>query len=70
MEVFPDEGDVDMWSALRVLAETGYKYMVMPDHVPSIAADPEHAVAFSYCFGYIRAQLEILAKEFPEAVEL
>lgn len=70
MEVFPDEGDVDMLDAMRILAETGYEYMVMPDHVPSIDADPGHAVAFAYCFGYIRAQLQALKREFPDAIEL
>lgn len=70
MEVFPDEGDVDMWEVMQLLAELDYKYMVMPDHVPTIDADPEHAVAFSYCFGYIRAQLEILNKTHPHAVEM
>lgn len=70
MEVFPDEGDMDMWDSLRVYAEVGYKYMIMPDHVPSLDADPNHAVAFSYCFGYIRALLQVLAAEKPEAVEL
>src|SRR5690606_25964862 len=31
MEVFPDEGDMDMFESLRVYAEVGYKYMLMPD---------------------------------------
>ena len=70
MEVFPDEGDMDMVESLRVYAEVGYHYMIMPDHVPSISADPDHAVAFSYCFGYIRGILQALAKEMPDAVEL
>ena len=70
MEVFPEEGDMDMWQVLRVLADVGYRYMVMPDHVPSLSADPDHAVAFAYCFGYIRALLQVLAEEAPDAVEL
>jgi mannonate dehydratase len=70
MEVFPDEGDMDMWASLRVYAEVGYPYMLMPDHVPSLSADPDHAIAFSYCFGYIRALLQVLAAEQPEAVEM
>jgi mannonate dehydratase len=69
MEVFPDEGDMDMWDSLRVYAEVGYKYMLMPDHVPSLSADPDHAIAFSYCFGYIRGLLQVLKGEMPEAVE-
>src|SRR5687768_6381850 len=30
METFPDEGDMDMVESLRVYAEVGYKYMIMP----------------------------------------
>ena len=70
MESFPDEGDMDMWAALRTLAEVGYKYMVMPDHVPSLSGTTNDASAFAYCFGYIRAQLEILKPSFPELIEL
>jgi mannonate dehydratase len=70
MEVFPEEGDVDMVEAIRILAEVGYRYMVMPDHVPSLDADPDHAIAFAYCFGYIRALLQVIAETHPEAVEL
>jgi mannonate dehydratase len=70
MEVFPDEGDMDMWESLKVYAEVGYRYMLMPDHVPSLSADPDHAVAFSYCFGYIRGLLQVLATTNPAAVEL
>lgn len=70
MEVFPDEGDMDMVDSLRIYAEVGYKYMLMPDHVPHLSGDANHAVAFSYCFGYIRGILQALAKEMPDAVEL
>jgi len=69
VEVFPDEGDMDMWAALRVYAEVGYRYMVMPDHVPDLSADPDHAAAFAYCFGYIRALMQVLATEMPGVVE-
>jgi len=70
MEVFPDEGDMDMWESLKVYAEVGYEHMIMPDHVPHIDDDPKHAVAFSYCFGYIRALLQVLSTTQPAAVEL
>ena len=70
METFPDEGDMDMWAALKVYAEVGYRYMVMPDHVPELSADPDNATAFAYCFGYIRALMQVLASEMPDAVEL
>ena len=70
METFPDEGDMDMWSALRVLAEVGYKYMVMPDHVPHLSATADDSQAFAYCFGYIRALMQVLNETMPGAVEL
>lgn len=70
METFPDEGDMDMWGAMKVLAEVGYKYMVMPDHVPHLSGTANDAAAFAYCFGYIRAQLQILAETHPGSVEL
>lgn len=70
VEVLPDEGDMDMWAALKVYAEVGYRYMVMPDHVPTLSADPDHAAAFAYCFGYIRGLMQALSHTMPEAVEL
>ena len=35
MEVFPDEGDVDMLRAVGTYKEVDYPYMLMPDHVPA-----------------------------------
>lgn len=60
METFPDEGDMDMWETLRIYAEVGYRYMIMPDHVPLIAGPNPDGVAFAFCYGYIRALLEVL----------
>jgi mannonate dehydratase len=60
METFPDDGDMDMWESLRIYAEVGYPYMIMPDHVPMIAGPNPNAVAFSFCYGYIRALLQVL----------
>jgi mannonate dehydratase len=70
METFPDEGDMDMWESLRVYAEVGYRYMIMPDHVPHLSGTADDHQAFAYCFGYIRALLQVLAAEQPDAVEL
>lgn len=70
MEVFPDEGDMNMWAALKVYAEVGYSYMLMPDHVPHLSADAQDRAAFAYCFGYIRALLQALSASNPQAVEL
>ena len=60
VEVFPDEGDVNMLKALRVLKEVDYPYMVMPDHVPGITGENPGGVGFGYCFGYIHALMQAI----------
>jgi mannonate dehydratase len=58
VEVFPDEGDINMIEALKVYKEVGYKYMIMPDHVPGIGGPNAGKVGFAFCFGYIHAGLQ------------
>jgi mannonate dehydratase len=62
-ETFIDDGDVDMLKALRVYKEVGYDGMLMPDHVPVIAGDADHAQAFAFTFGYIKALIAAVAAE-------
>eukprot|EP01048_Picozoa_sp_COSAG05_P020608 COSAG05_NODE_3545_length_1999_cov_1.900000_2_plen_65_part_00 len=33
-KVWPDEGDVDMFSVAEALFDAGYEHMLMPDHSP------------------------------------
>ncbi|MCH7594781.1 MAG: mannonate dehydratase [Chloroflexi bacterium] len=63
VEVFPDEGDVDMLQAIRAYKEVGYKYMLMPDHVPDISGPNASGVAFAFCYGYITALLQAVNDE-------
>jgi mannonate dehydratase len=58
-EVYPDEGDVNMWKALNVYREVGYPYMLMPDHVPQAESDTHGLQSFAYCYGYIRALIQV-----------
>jgi mannonate dehydratase len=44
--------------------------MVMPDHVPSLSGTSDDASSFAYCFGYIRALLQVLSDTMPGTVEL
>lgn len=60
METFPDEGDMDMVRSLKVYQAVGYKYMIMPDHVPTISGRDPTGVAFAFCYGYIAALIEAL----------
>ena len=58
VEVFPDEGDVDFVKAIQVYKEVGYPYLLMPDHVPHAANDPDGLQSFAFCYGYIRALIQ------------
>lgn len=60
VEVFPDEGDIDMLEAIKVYKEIDYKYMLMPDHVPALSGENARRVGFAYCYGYINAALQTL----------
>jgi mannonate dehydratase len=58
VEVYPDEGDVDMVKAIQTYKEVGYQYMLMPDHVPTAASDPAGLQSFAFCYGYIRGLIQ------------
>ena len=58
VEVFPDEGDVDMLKALRTHKEVGYRYLIMPDHVPGLSGAEPQQVGFAYTYSYIDALLQ------------
>tara|TARA_B100001029_G_C15063865_1_gene461445 strand:+ start:3040 stop:4029 length:990 start_codon:yes stop_codon:yes gene_type:complete len=59
-EVFPDEGSINMYEAIKVYKEVNYQYMLMPDHVPQINAKDPKMTAFAYCYGYINALLQTI----------
>ena len=44
----------------RAYRDVGYRYMLMPDHVPQIDGRDPSGVAFAYCYGYIQALLDAL----------
>ena len=57
-ESFIDDGDVDMWDALRTYKEVGYSGTIMPDHVPD-GVGGVHA-GRAYALGYMRAMMKAL----------
>jgi mannonate dehydratase len=59
-EVYPDEGDVDLFQAAHTLQEVGYTGMLMPDHVPHNSNDPSGSEDFAFCYGYIKGILRAL----------
>ncbi|MGF1624221.1 MAG: mannonate dehydratase [Alphaproteobacteria bacterium] len=60
METFLDEGDMDMPATLRLYAELGYRYMVMPDHAPKVAGPDPDGPAFAFCYGYIIGAMQAM----------
>jgi len=63
MEVFPDEGSMDMAASLRAYRDAGYQYMLMPDHVPEIDGHDPSGTAFAFCYGYIRGLMDAMAQD-------
>eukprot|EP01052_Picozoa_sp_SAG31_P025470 SAG31_NODE_2234_length_6128_cov_44.016752_4_plen_119_part_00 len=62
-EVWPDEGDVNMFKLAQTLYSVGYPYMLMPDHAPShpdhsVPEQPGKGVPFAFQFGYIIAVIQ------------
>jgi mannonate dehydratase len=57
-EVYPDEGEIDMYRVMNVLKEVGYSGMVMPDHVPMHSDDPDQFQGLAFALGYIKALIQ------------
>ena len=61
VEVYPDEGDMDMVQVALTLKEVNYPYMLMPDHMPTHPDDPNRRQAFAFGYGYIKGILQAIA---------
>ena len=59
-EVYPDNGDVDFYEALRAYKEVGYEGMLCPDHVPHSEADPDNERQHSFALGYTKGLIDAL----------
>ena len=63
-EVFPDEGDVDMYACIKLYRDLGYRGMVLPDHVPHSDVDtPWGHRQRSFCLGYTKALIQAARAE-------
>ncbi len=63
VETFVDDGYFDMYRALRVLQEVGFRGVLIPDHIPNMAGDPRVGTAFS--IGYMKALVARAEAEIP-----
>ena len=59
-EVYPDNGDMDMYRSMRLYQDVGYEGMFLPDHVPQSEVDPDGERQHSFCLGYIRALIQVV----------
>jgi mannonate dehydratase len=62
-EVFLDEGDVDMFRALRIYRKNGYDGIMIPDHTPQMSCDAPWHAGMAYALGYMRAAITAIEAE-------
>lgn len=55
VETFVDDGYFDMYKAMRVLEQTGFDGVLIPDHIPMMADDQR--IGTAYTIGYMKALL-------------
>ena len=66
-ETFHDEGDIDMYAAMKAYYDIGFKGPIRPDHVPTMAGDSNSFPGYStigslYAWGYIKGLMESVQK--------
>jgi mannonate dehydratase len=57
IEIFPDEGSVNMVKAIQTYRDVGYDGMLVPDHIP-MGPEGSGPANFAFCYGYIRGLLQ------------
>ena len=61
VETFVDDGYFDMYKAMRVLEESGFDGVLIPDHIPLMANNPR--IGTAYTIGYMKALLQRAQEE-------
>ncbi len=68
-EVFPDDGDNDMYEVMKLLVKNNYKRLVFPEHPRGLAIDKllpkgtNPTAAWAYNVGHCKAMLQIALRE-------
>ncbi len=58
-EVFPDEGQLDMLQAVKVLKEVGFNGAIQVDHVPHLMDDTEYGhISRAFQIGYLKGIMQ------------
>jgi mannonate dehydratase len=58
VEVFVDEGDLDIARVLRILHNNGYDGVVTPDHTPAMSCPAPWHAGMAYQLGYLKALID------------
>lgn len=62
-EVYPDEGDMDLFQVMRVLRDVQFAGSICPDHMPRHPGDPGSLQSFAFGYGYIKALIQAVNSE-------
>jgi mannonate dehydratase len=67
-ETFHDEGQIDMYAAMKAYYDIGFRGAIRPDHVPTMAGDSNEHPGYSiigtlYALGYMRGLMEAVSKQ-------
>lgn len=57
-ETFIDEGDVDMARIIRILHDSGYDGVLIPDHAPQMSCDAPWHAGMAFAMGYMLALMK------------
>jgi mannonate dehydratase len=59
VETWIDEGDTDMFAAMRAYRDVGYRFTLCSDHVPKMSDDLAFGlIGRAYNHGYIKAMIQ------------
>jgi len=66
-ETFHDEGQIDMYAAMKAYYDIGFKGPIRPDHTPTMYGDSNEHAGYSnlgilYALGYIRGLMESVSR--------
>lgn len=59
-EVFIDEGDIDIFKALKLLKKYNFDGVIIPDHTPEMTCDGGWYAGMAFALGYLKAVLKII----------
>ncbi|MEP7106662.1 MAG: mannonate dehydratase [Ferruginibacter sp.] len=65
-ETFHDEGQIDMYAAMKAYFDIGFRGPIRPDHVPTMAGDSNENPGYSnigslFAFGYMRGLMQAIS---------